>query len=81
MKNAPKIKDIGQHLGQLPSIANVAKIAPTTNTGAPAAGTFHSLIEGRAPLSDLSKIPSTYMGIERVFLSNEFLYDIEFKED
>lgn len=42
----------------------------TTTTGAPAAGKFHSEIIGRAPILDLSKIPSGKFGIERLTSTN-----------
>ena len=43
----------------------------TTVTGAPAAGKFYSDIAGRAPMLDLSKIPSGKQGVERIIHKNK----------
>ncbi len=55
-----------------------AILSPTTNTGTPGAGVFHSTIIGRAPIVDISNNLKVSMGIERipaqqvVELQNEF---------
>jgi hypothetical protein len=45
-------------------------MTPTTATGTPAAGEFYSEIFGRAPLLDLSQVPSGKHGVERIYHGN-----------
>jgi hypothetical protein len=79
MTNAPRIdaiEEVTEDLQEVLSVTTEATLipqymTPTTVTGTPAAGQFYSAISGRAPMLDLSKIPSGKFGIERImFLGN-----------
>lgn len=63
----PKIKSLSESLKQASEPKAVRQYAVATSTlGTPADGFFHSAIDGRAPIVDLSKLPKAYLGIERL---------------
>lgn len=53
-------------------------MTPTTNTGTPAAGTFHSTVIGRKPMVDLSKDLKPRMGVERILVQQLVQLNDEF---
>ena len=62
-----KDQDISDSLSAVSEATLIPQyMTATTVTGSPAAGTFHSKISGRAPMLDLSKIPSGKQGVERI---------------
>jgi hypothetical protein len=75
----PQISDVGALLSTLGNdLVDIPLMTPTTVTGTPAAGTFHSTVVNRAPMFDLSKDLSVNMGINRIITQQTYELQNEF---